>query len=82
MQTKLHNATKLRKIIQDSKENVTESDLRCRMQPLKELISSTIDQLHAVLETQVFVIVCRGFWDGMGQVKISSLLNFPIVFVK
>lgn len=69
MQTKLHNATKLKKIIQDAKENVVESDLRRRMQTLKELLVSTIDQLHAVLETQVFVIVCRGFWDRMGQVE-------------
>lgn len=71
--TKLHNATKLKKIIQDAKENVVESDLRRRMQPLKELLAGTIDQLHAVLETQVFVIVCRGFWDRMGQDMLKFL---------
>ncbi|KAL0423145.1 UNVERIFIED_CONTAM: hypothetical protein Sradi_0849300 [Sesamum radiatum] len=71
--TKLHNATKLKKIIQDAKENVVESDLRRRMQPLKELLASTIDQLHAALETQVFVIVCRGFWDRMGQDMLKFL---------
>ncbi|KAI3462116.1 hypothetical protein Pfo_018779 [Paulownia fortunei] len=71
--TKLHNATKLKKIIQDAKENVVESDLRRRMQPLKELLAGTIDQLHAVLETQVFVIVCRGFWDRMGQDVLKFL---------
>ncbi|KAL3838634.1 hypothetical protein ACJIZ3_023225 [Penstemon smallii] len=71
--TKLHNATKLKKIIQDVKDNVMESDLRQRMQPLKELLSSTIDQLHIVLETQVFVIVCRGFWDRMGQDVLKFL---------
>ncbi|KAK6154180.1 hypothetical protein DH2020_013819 [Rehmannia glutinosa] len=71
--TKLHNATKLKKIVQDSKENLVESDLRRRMQPLKELLSGTIDQLHAVFETQVFVIVCRGFWDRMGQDMLKFL---------
>ncbi|KAG8373426.1 hypothetical protein BUALT_Bualt11G0023000 [Buddleja alternifolia] len=71
--TKLHNITKLKKIIQDAKENVIESDLRRRMQPLKELLASTIDQLHAVLDTQVFLIVCRGFWDRMGQDVLKFL---------
>ncbi|KAL8472205.1 hypothetical protein ACS0TY_029429 [Phlomoides rotata] len=71
--TKLHNVTKLKKIIQDAKENVIESDLRQRMHPLKELLTNTINQLNAVLETQVFVIVCRGFWDRMGQDVLKFL---------
>ncbi|KAL6526394.1 hypothetical protein OROHE_015403 [Orobanche hederae] len=71
--TKLHNTTKLKKIIQDAKENVIESDFRQRMQPLKEMISSTIDQLYAVFETQVFLIVCRAFWDRMGQDVLKFL---------
>ncbi|KAH6784477.1 pesticidal crystal cry8Ba protein [Perilla frutescens var. hirtella] len=71
--TKLHNVTKLKKTIQDAKENVIESDLRQRMQPLKELLTNTINQLHTVLETQVFVMVCRGFWDRMGQDVLKFL---------
>ncbi|GFP85845.1 hypothetical protein PHJA_000728300 [Phtheirospermum japonicum] len=65
--------SELKKIIQDAKENFVESDFRHRMQPLKELLSSIIDQLHAVFETQVFVIVCRGFWDRMGQDVLKFL---------
>lgn len=68
MQTNLHNATKLKKIIQDAKEHVIESDLRLRMQPLKELVATTIDQLHGVFDTPVFINICRGFWDRTGQV--------------
>ncbi|KAL6552141.1 hypothetical protein OROGR_008295 [Orobanche gracilis] len=71
--TKLHSVTKLKKIIQDAKENVIESDLRRRMQPLKELLANTIDELHSVLERQVFLIVCRGFWDRMGQDMLKFL---------
>ncbi|GFP83698.1 hypothetical protein PHJA_000513300 [Phtheirospermum japonicum] len=71
--TKLHNVTKLKKIIQDTKENVVESDMRRRMQPLKELLANTIDQLHSVLESQVFLIVCRSFWDRMGQDVLKFL---------
>ncbi|GER26185.1 maturase K [Striga asiatica] len=71
--TKLHNITKLKKIIQDAKDNVIESELRRRMQPLKELLGSTIDQLHGVFESQVFLIVCRSFWDRMGQDVLKFL---------
>ncbi|CAA0831813.1 Unknown protein [Striga hermonthica] len=71
--TKLHNGTKLKKIIQDAKENETESDFRGRMQPLKELLSNTIDQLHAIFDTQVFVVVSRVFWDRMGQDVLKFL---------
>jgi hypothetical protein len=41
-QTKLQNATKLKKILQDSKETVVESDVRGKMQPLKEQVTNTI----------------------------------------
>ncbi|KAG6397519.1 hypothetical protein SASPL_143688 [Salvia splendens] len=73
VRTKLHNVTKLKKIIQDAKENVIESDLRQRMQPLKEMLTNTINQLHSVLEAQVFVMVCCGFWDRMGQDVLKFL---------
>lgn len=47
---------------------VVESDVRGRMQPLKEQLTDAINQLHAIFETQVFVALCRGYWDRMGQV--------------
>lgn len=73
--------TKLKKIIQDAKENVIESDLRQRMQPLKEMLTNTINQLHSVLEAQVFVMVCRGFWDRMGQVELSVCSDYRILML-
>lgn len=68
IQTRLHSPTKLKKIIQDTKEGTPESDVRVRIQPLKDLLDNAIEQLHMVFETQVFIIICRGFWDRMGQV--------------
>jgi hypothetical protein len=68
LQTKLQNATKLKKILQDSKETVVESDLKSRMQPLKEQLASTIIHLHSICATHVFIAICRGYWDRMGQV--------------
>lgn len=73
--TNLHNATKLKKIIQDGKDHVVESDLRLRMQPLKELVASTIDQLHAIFDTSVFINICRGFWDRTGQDVLKLLVD-------
>ncbi|KAF5185958.1 pesticidal crystal cry8Ba protein [Thalictrum thalictroides] len=72
--SRLQGATKLKKIIQDSKETVVESDVRSRMQPLKDQLSNTIDHLHTVFETHVFVAVCRGYWDQMGK-DVSSFLE-------
>lgn len=71
-QTKLQNTTKLKKILQESKETVVESDLRSRMQTLKDQLASTISHLHSVFETHVFIAICRGFWDRMGQVSSLS----------
>jgi len=76
IQTRLHSPTKLKKIIQDAKEGTQESDLRVRIQPLKDLLDNAIEQLHMVFETQVFIIICRGFWDRMGQVS-ESLVCYP-----
>ncbi|KAM7523795.1 hypothetical protein LguiA_013697 [Lonicera macranthoides] len=65
--SRLHNATKLKKIIQEANESIAESDVRGRMQPLKDLVAKTIDYLHSLFDTQLFLIICRGFWDCMGQ---------------
>ncbi|XP_074304597.1 uncharacterized protein LOC141639345 [Silene latifolia] len=73
--TKLQNATKIKKILQDSKESVGEPDVRNRMQPLKEQLTSTINHLHSIFETHVFIAICRGFWDRIGQDVLSFLEN-------
>ena len=68
LQTRLQNSTKLKKIIQDSKDLVIESDIRSRMQSLKDQLIETINHMHKVSAVHVFVAICRGFWDRMGQV--------------
>ncbi|KAF6138861.1 hypothetical protein GIB67_018592 [Kingdonia uniflora] len=73
--SKLQNATKLKSIIQDSKETVVESDVRIRMQLLKDQLTKTIDHLHSVFSNHVFVAICRGYWDRMGQDVLSFLEN-------
>lgn len=73
--TRLQNATKLKKILQDSKECMVESDIRTRMQPLKDQLMSTINHLHTIFESHVFISICRGYWDRMGQDVLSFLEN-------
>ncbi|KAL1144411.1 hypothetical protein V6Z11_A11G229300 [Gossypium hirsutum] len=73
--TKVQTATKLKKIIQDSKETVVESDVRSRMQPLKDLLINMIENLHSVFEPHVFITVCRNFWDRMGQDVLHFMEN-------
>lgn len=73
--TRLQSGTKLKKILQDSKESVGESDIRSRMQPLTEQLTNTINHLHTIFETHVFVASCRGYWDRMGQDVLSFLEN-------
>lgn len=75
----MQNATKLKKIIQDSKDTMVESDIRNKMQPLKDLLMKTIDHLQTVVEPYVFVAICRGFWDRLGEVNCFfnlSVSNF------
>ncbi|KAK1277236.1 hypothetical protein QJS04_geneDACA019627 [Acorus gramineus] len=73
--TRMQSATKLKKIIQDSKDSAIESDIQNRMQHLKTMLSKTIDHLHSVFQTHVFVTICRCFWDRMGQDVLSFLEN-------
>ncbi|XP_010530236.1 PREDICTED: uncharacterized protein LOC104806846 [Tarenaya hassleriana] len=73
--TKLQKTTMLKKILQDSKESVGESDIRAKMQPVREQLTNTVNHLHSVCETHVFISLCRGCWDRMGQVVLSFLEN-------
>ncbi|KAI5654995.1 hypothetical protein M9H77_32182 [Catharanthus roseus] len=71
--TKLQSSTKLKKILQESKDNVMESDIRSRMQPLKDQLARTISHLHSIFESHVFIACSRGYWDKMGQDVLSFL---------
>ncbi|KAI3695361.1 hypothetical protein L1987_78357 [Smallanthus sonchifolius] len=65
--TRLQNATNLKKVIQEAKENVGESDIRNKMQRLKDILIKIMSDLRGFLETHIFIIVCRALWDQMGQ---------------
>ncbi|XP_076959899.1 uncharacterized protein LOC143636110 [Bidens hawaiensis] len=73
--TRLQNATNLKKVIQEAKDGVGETDIRNRMQPLKDILTKTITDLHGILDNQVFVILCRTLWDRMGKDVLKVLEN-------
>ncbi|KAJ7005447.1 hypothetical protein NC653_004919 [Populus alba x Populus x berolinensis] len=52
---------------------MVESDIQSRMQPLKDQLTNTITHLQSVFETHVFVAICRGYWDRMGQDVLKLL---------
>ncbi|KAL3504854.1 hypothetical protein ACH5RR_034695 [Cinchona calisaya] len=72
---KLQGSTKLKKILLDSKDTVIESDVRSRMQPLKDHLASSINHLHSIFESHVFIACCRGYWDKKGRDILSFLEN-------
>ncbi|KAI4328142.1 hypothetical protein L6164_020524 [Bauhinia variegata] len=65
--TRVQSVTRLKKIIQEVDETVVESEIRSRMQPLKDMVIETIDHLHGVVHPHLFIAICRGFWDRLGQ---------------
>ncbi|CAH9129911.1 unnamed protein product [Cuscuta epithymum] len=70
---KAQSSTKLKKILHDSKDALTESEVRSKMQPLKEQLMNTINHLYSILAPTVFVTLCRGYWDRMGQEVLGFL---------
>ncbi|CAD5335917.1 unnamed protein product [Arabidopsis thaliana] len=65
--TRIQSHMKLKTIIHDLRETTAEPDVRNRMTSLKDLLDKTIDHLHGVFLPDVFVAICRGIWDRMGQ---------------
>eukprot|EP00250_Pteridium_aquilinum_P001118 c11326_g1_i1 orf=873-4781(+) len=64
---RMQRTTKLKKILQDTREAGGESEIRDRMQLLSSQLTDTISHLHDVFSIRVFVAICRGYWDRMGQ---------------
>ena len=55
---------------------MVESDIERRMEPLENLIISTIEYIHNVVEPNVFVAICRGFLgqDGAGKIIVGAII--------
>lgn len=73
--------TRLKRILEETREEEGEHEVRERMQMLSSQLIDSISNLHEVFTSPIFVAMCRGFWDRMGQVINSrdELENFLII---
>jgi hypothetical protein len=68
-QAQANRNTRLKRILEETREADGESDIRDRMQAVRLQLSDSIHNLHEVFSSRIFVAICRGFWDRLGQVK-------------
>ncbi|XP_027940436.1 uncharacterized protein LOC114194437 isoform X1 [Vigna unguiculata] len=65
--------TRLKKILEETTETDGEAEVRERMQLLNSQLIDFISNLHEVFTSQIFIAVCRGLWDRMGQIILKFL---------
>ncbi|XP_020099645.1 uncharacterized protein LOC109718055 isoform X2 [Ananas comosus] len=71
--TQSNRSTRLKRILEETKEAEGESEIRERMQALCMQLTDSIRNLHDVFSSRIFVAICRGFWDRMGLIVLSFL---------
>lgn len=67
--------TRLKRILEETREEEGEHEVRERMQMLSSQLIDSISNLHEVFTGPIFVAMCRGFWDRMGQVNSRDHLQ-------
>ncbi|XP_078438444.1 portal protein [Wolffia australiana] len=70
---KVARATRLKRVLEETRETDGEAEVRERMQPLRLQLADSMRNLHGCLSGRIFVTVCRGLWDRMGQVVLGFL---------
>ncbi|CAH9091069.1 unnamed protein product [Cuscuta epithymum] len=68
-----NRGTRLQRILEDTKETDGEAEIRERMQTLRTQLSDSICNLQEVFTSRIFIAICRGFWDKMGQIVLKFL---------
>ncbi|XP_050903449.1 uncharacterized protein LOC127117468 isoform X1 [Lathyrus oleraceus] len=68
-----NKSTRLKKILEETREADGEADVRERMQLLNSQLIDFISNLHEVFTSQIFIAICRGLWDRMGQIILKFL---------
>ncbi|KAK2647676.1 hypothetical protein Ddye_015165 [Dipteronia dyeriana] len=65
--------TRLKRILEEIKEEDGEADIREKMQMLSSQLIDTMSNVHEVFASRIFIATCRGFWDRMGQIVLRFL---------
>ncbi|MED6106296.1 hypothetical protein PIB30_003706 [Stylosanthes scabra] len=68
-----NRSTRLKKILEETREADGEAQVRERMQLLNSQLIDFISNLHEVFTSQIFIAICRGLWDRMGQIVLKFL---------
>ncbi|KAJ6835829.1 uncharacterized protein M6B38_329840 [Iris pallida] len=68
-----NRVTRLKRILEETKEAEGEAEIRERMHVLCLQLTDSIRNLHNAFSSRIFVAMCRGFWDSMGQIVLSFL---------
>ncbi|XAR56351.1 hypothetical protein NMG60_11036803 [Bertholletia excelsa] len=68
-----NRSTRLKRILEETKEADGEGEVRERMQILSSQLIDSISNLHEVFTSRIFIATCRGFWDRMGQIVLKFL---------
>ncbi|XWS47271.1 hypothetical protein CRYUN_Cryun14cG0138100 [Craigia yunnanensis] len=71
--TQANRNIRLKRILEEIKEEDGEAEIRERMQMLSSQLTDSISNLHEVFTSRIFVATCRGFWDRMGQIVLKFL---------
>ncbi|AED95650.1 portal protein [Arabidopsis thaliana] len=71
--TQSNKNTRLKRILEEIKDNEREVEVRERMKTLCLQITDSVSNLHDVFTSQIFVASCRLFWDRMAQVVLKFL---------
>ena len=69
LQTQASRNTQLKRILEETQDADGEAEVSERMQMLTLQLMESISNLHEVFTSQIFIALCRGFWDRMGQVR-------------
>lgn len=70
-----NKSTRLKKMLEETREADGEAEVRERMQLLNSQLADFISNLHEVFTSQIFIAICRGLWDRMGQVRPTTVYN-------
>ncbi|KAM3684561.1 hypothetical protein ACJW31_11G053000 [Castanea mollissima] len=65
--------TRLKRILEETREEDGEAEVRERMQMLTSQLIDSISNLHEVFTSHIFIATCRGYWDRMGQIVLHFL---------
>lgn len=73
--------TRLKRILEETKEEDGEAEVRERMHALSSQLVDSISNLHEVFTSKIFIAICRGFWDRMGQVNRENCISHNHYFL-